>query len=122
MNRREFLTKAFAGAVTIPAGAAAATAAAAEAPGAPFLRDLSRMLRSRIPLEDAIARLAQKYDSSSELTPLCRDLLGDLRGRNGRVDEKSLIAIFEKHASCFTASQVQRIRDGIRSGALDQVA
>ena len=122
MNRRAFLTKALvAGAVTIPAGAAAA-GALTEPPGDLFLRDLGVMLRSRIPIQNAIAMLAQKYGGSRELAPLSLDLVNSLRGRGGRVDEESLIAVFEKHASCFTPSQVDRIRDGIRNGNLDQVA
>lgn len=122
MNRRDFLTKALvAGTVTIPVRAAAGMAAG-EALGDSFLRDLGLMLRARIPLRNAIAMLAQKFGSSQDLAPLCVDLVDDLRAHGSGADSASLIAIFEKHAICFTASQMQHIRDGLRSGTLDEVA
>jgi hypothetical protein len=121
LNRRTFLFKTplaigAAGAVATPAVAMRSQHALSNA----YLKDLAVMLRSAVPIENAVVALGRKYSADEGLAALSLDLVRLLRRPDARSSE--LARVCADHRRCFSEAAARRLQRCIMNGNLDQVA
>jgi hypothetical protein len=121
LDRRSFLLGAplAIGAVGVAAAPAAARSHRFAQANA-YLKDLALMLRSAVPIENAVVALGRKYAGHADLAPLSLDLARLLRRRDAASDD--LARVFAAHRHCFSQAVAERIQRCVRSGNLDRVA